>query len=111
VRGVSLGHKTQIVGGVTIPIVNHAAAIAGPFTVFESQTSVDMLAAKTRLVEANQRPDAESAASMCSLAAASLPKGSSVTACGAVSSGLRLSAKVKLTVVKQESTHGTFVHV
>jgi putative transposase len=46
-----------------------------------------------------------------SLAAASLPKGSSVTACGAVSSGLRLSAKVKLTAVKQESTHGTFVHV
>jgi hypothetical protein len=42
-----------------------------------------------------------------SLVATSLPKGSSVTARGAVSSGLRVSAKVKLAAVKQESTHGT----
>jgi putative transposase len=35
---------------------------------------------------------------------------SAVTACGAVSSGLGLAAKVKLTATKQELTHGLFVH-
>lgn len=46
-----------------------------------------------------------------SLAAASLPKGSSVTVCGAVGSGLGLAAKVKLTAVKQKSNHGLSVNV
>jgi putative transposase len=46
-----------------------------------------------------------------SLAAASLPKGSPVTVCGAASSGLGLAAKVKLTAVKQKPKPGLFVHV
>jgi transposase len=36
---------------------------------------------------------------------------SAVTACGAVSSGLGLATRQKLTAVKQEPTHGIFVHV
>jgi hypothetical protein len=46
-----------------------------------------------------------------SLAAASLPKGGSVTVCGAASAGLGLATKVKLAAVKQKLTHGLFVHV
>jgi putative transposase len=36
---------------------------------------------------------------------------SAVTACGAISAGLGLATKTKLTAVKQEPTHGIFVHV
>jgi transposase len=46
-----------------------------------------------------------------SLAAASPPKGGSVTVCGAVSAGRGLATTVKLTAVKQKPTHGLFVHV
>jgi hypothetical protein len=37
-------------------------------------------------------------------------QGSSVTVCGAISAGLGLATKVKLTAVKQKPTHGIFVH-
>jgi putative transposase len=42
---------------------------------------------------------------------ANMAASSAATACGAGSSGLDLAIKTKLPAVKQEPTHGTFVHV